>query len=222
MLRDIPRRVAALKQLQGSSEIFGAEKHKFRLRPHRSEELALLEVHLGVELPETYRQFMIEVGSGAGPHYGIFSADELLKNFSRLKTYLDEEQPRSNPAKDFAFHRHEAAALELHHREGAEQPWLSASWPTDGCVPICFRGCQYWTALVTAGELTGTVWDVAFGDGSDGQWIPAQRASGLLKLRSRIKLPDLSSPPTFPEWYKAWLERVEVDLASRAKVPAED
>ena len=58
MLQDIPRRVAALKQRQGSSGIFGAEKHRFRLRPHSPEEVALLELHLGVKLPEPYRQFL--------------------------------------------------------------------------------------------------------------------------------------------------------------------
>ena len=214
LLQDIQRKVAALKQRPRSSEIFGAEKHRFRLRPHSSEELALLELRVGVKLPDCYRQLLTEVGSGAGPYYGVYSADELLQNYARLQTYLDEVQPKPNSAKDFVFHRHDAAEVELRLLARAQQPWLSAPWPTDGCVPICFQGCQYWTALVTAGDFTGTVWDVACYEGWDGQWIPARRAPGILALKTITKLPELSSPPGLIEWYEAWLERVETDLTT--------
>jgi hypothetical protein len=213
-LQDIQRRVAALNHRPGSSEIFGAEKHRFRLRPHSPKEVARLELHLGVTLPDSYRQFLTEVGSGAGPYYGIYSPDELLENFARIQSYLDEEQPRPNPSTEFAFNRHDAAETATRLRDKVQEPWLCLSWPTHGCVPICFQGCTYWSALITAGECAGTVWDVACYEGWNGQWSPARRASGLLNLKTKTKLLDLSSPPTFLEWYEAWLERVEADLAS--------
>jgi hypothetical protein len=214
VLHDIPRSIAALKLRKGASEIFGAEKHRFRLRPHRSQEIAHLERQLAVKLPDSFGRFLIEVGSGAGPYYGIYSAEELLADFADIQTWLDDEQPRPNPAKDFAFHRGDAEEVLQRRREKPEHPWLNLSWPTDGCVPICFQGCTYWTALVTAGELAGTVWDVACYEGWNGHWAPARRASGILALKTKEKLPELSSPPTWIEWYNAWLERVEADLAS--------
>src|SRR5215467_13994058 len=122
VLGDTLRRVTALKQRQGSSGIFGADKHQFRLRPHSSEEVARLERHLGVKLPDSYSQFLLQVGSGAGPYYGIYSADELLENLARIQTYLAEEQSRPCPAKGFAFgHRH-ALEAQVRLREKAQQP----------------------------------------------------------------------------------------------------
>ncbi len=162
-----------------------------------------------MKLPDSYRQFLEEVGSGAGPYYGIYSADELLENLARIQTYLDEEQPRPSPAQNFAFSRRDAAEVELRLREKSQQPWLSAPWPTDGCVPICFQGCTYWTALITTGECAGTVWDVACNQGTDGEWLPARRPPA--KLDRRQPLPAIPCPPSFLDWYEGWIDQVEAD-----------
>ena len=79
--------------------------------------------------------------------------------------------------------------------------------------PNLFSRLHIRTALVTAGEFVGTVWDVACYQGWDGWWVPARRAPGILGRKHHKPLPDLTSPPTFLQWYEAWVERVEVDVA---------
>jgi hypothetical protein len=209
VLEDIARRVGALRQRPGFSKVFGAEKHRFQLRRHTEEEVALLELHLGVGMPDSFRQFLMEMGSGAGPYYGIWSPDELLENFARIQGYLDEDQPRPSPAKAFGLKINDATEVERRMREETPRLWLAMPWPTDGCVPICYQGCTYWSALITAGECAGTVWDVACNQGTDGEWLPARRPPARLDIRR--KLLEIPYPPVFLDWYEAWVEQVEAD-----------
>lgn len=54
---------------------FGADDHKYRLKPPASEEtIAAFETRFGIFLPEGYRNFLLWVGNGgAGPFYGLYS-----------------------------------------------------------------------------------------------------------------------------------------------------
>ena len=60
-------------------KVFGASKHKYQLNPPASKEAVLaLEAEFHIKLPEEYVYFLTEIGNGgAGPHYGLYSLEEL-------------------------------------------------------------------------------------------------------------------------------------------------
>jgi hypothetical protein len=65
--------IEQLRQMDSEGEIFGSERHLFRLGPPITpDKLAELEERYGVRLPEEYRQFLIHLGNGGcGPGYGL-------------------------------------------------------------------------------------------------------------------------------------------------------
>lgn len=71
----VRERVLALRDRPGSTSVFGAGGHGFRLGPvMEAEQVQALETALGVGLPSQYRSFLLHVGAGgAGPHYGLMT-----------------------------------------------------------------------------------------------------------------------------------------------------
>jgi hypothetical protein len=72
-------KLEGLKALDAQCQIFGADHHRYQLRPRLlSDEIAGIEARLGVALPIELRSFYQEMGDGgAGPHYGIVSSAQL-------------------------------------------------------------------------------------------------------------------------------------------------
>jgi hypothetical protein len=199
----IPQRLARLAK-DPEIGVFGASGnsgHFFLSKRHTSGEVERLEQKLGVRLPEDYRQFLLEVGSGAGPYYGLFSPAQIL---DWIECPLEEGIGRPDAALPFGFGRFDAEEIRKRPVDKTVEPALKMKWPCNGCIPICHHGCTFWSVLVTAGECEGSVWDVACYVSEDGLWQPAKRPPGILQ-RS-----DLPCPPTFFQWYEGWLENIEV------------
>jgi hypothetical protein len=51
--------------------VFGADQHGYRSSPVSLADVQDLEEYAGTALPDDFRQFLLNVGSGAGPYYGI-------------------------------------------------------------------------------------------------------------------------------------------------------
>jgi hypothetical protein len=221
-IQDILLRIERLANQPATSEVFGAWERQFGHHFERSavsrEDLAKIETRLGLSLPVDYCELLRAVGSKIGPYYGLFSPEMMIREIADL-TFPEDGKPASNPAKDFPISSHDLIDLHGRAQKGSDVSYINSMWPSDGCVPICFQGCQSRTALVTAGEFSGTVWDVACYEGWNGAWVPARRAPGILALKPQKALPDLPSPPTLLQWYEAWLERVEVDVCHRSTDP---
>jgi len=67
--------------------------------------------------------------------------------------------------------------------------------------------------MVVTGELTGMILVVANFEDYVELWLPAQRAPGIISNEFQSQeLPPLSVPPTFVEWYRAWLIRSLIDI----------
>jgi hypothetical protein len=211
----VRRHLERLSTLDRPLKVFGANLHRYRSQPASVVELDDLERALGVTLPAGYRRFLLSVGYGAGPYYGLWSPDQVLEDYDGLREEHEEEFGRPVRA-DLSFPLGWADAEAMAPRAGEPHAgWRDLTYPADGCVPICHQGCTFWSVLVTAGELAGTVWDVTCYAGFDGQWSPARRAPGLLVGKDEYRpLPPLPAPPTFMEWYDGWLERALFDLGS--------
>jgi hypothetical protein len=173
------------------------------------------ELRLGISLPEEYRNFLLELGFGAGPYYGIFSPEESLDQMHSLFLEYEAEEKRSLAFSAlFPLTGRDLRDIEARAMAQDKSPWIVSDWPCSGCLPICHQGCTYWSILVLTGEFAGRVWDLANHIGFTGDWLPADRPLGLIKLdrSSSVELPRLRGLPTFGEWYSGWLERCEADL----------
>jgi len=154
-------------------------------------------------LPRGYREFLLQVGAGCGPYYGIWSPSEVLAEWQSISTE-DNGQPGRSPSEKFPL---TAAETQIQNRD----------WPTGGCIPIGHQGCTFWSVLVLEGAFTGKVWDVACFVGTDGEWLPARRPTGLIGFEQSQpeELPALNSPPLFVEWVEGWIDRCVSDLTVR-------
>lgn len=217
-IEQIAQRVRELSRRPGAIEIFGAEDdrfgHKFQRNLVSPESLASLEATLGVKLSSEYRDVLMKIGPKVGPYYGMYRPDEILKEIDENIRFLEDGMTVPDPAKAFPVQTKDLKDLLRRVAEGSDKAYIEGTWPADGCVPICFQGCQFWSTLVTAGEFIGTVWDVAWYENHDGQWTPARRPPGILSLKPHVELPQLPMPPTLFQWYEGWLERVEADIAN--------
>lgn len=212
----IGREVERLRRLDPGCSVFGASTHRYRLRRPSSAEVDALESWCGRPLPAPYRHHLCVTGSGAGPYYGLLSPTDSRGHLgSFAQEYHVEAGEIISPSRPFPFTTAQAKDLSKRRRDGEENVWLAATWPLNGCIPICQHGCSLWTVLVVTGECVGRVWDVHNVAGNEGWWFPSQRPPGRLCLWERNKvpaLPEMDALPNFEEWYVSWIERATADL----------
>jgi hypothetical protein len=82
----IRKRLELLRSATVKPDVFGWGAHGFKANPPVTESrLHEFESRRGVQLPEDYRGFLLNVGNGgAGPHYGLFALGEMAENVSPL------------------------------------------------------------------------------------------------------------------------------------------
>jgi hypothetical protein len=108
--------------------------------------LEKIEEEQGVELPDDYRRFLLEVGNGgAGPGYGLYSLEEAL-----------EERGDGIYSLADSF----VAPKNHHHNVDVRAP---------GLLLIESHGCAFYSGLVLSGRDRGTVW--SYVENAPG-WIP--------------------------------------------------
>jgi hypothetical protein len=222
--------IIAIRKQRGSDKVFGASGksgHNFELTPASAGEIERLEKELSVKLPPEYSRLLMECGWGAGPYYGLYCPSRVLREVRSLNDNLAANDKLAHPNLDFPFRKGDALIVLQRMGNHESEPYLRASWLCDGCIPIGEQGCTGYNVLVTAGELRGTIWSVN-DDGAVAQWWPGGRPPGLLGEGSfnsgrfvptfvPRSLPAIPSPPTLPQWYGSWLERVETDLDDYAE-----
>ncbi|MBS1803830.1 MAG: SMI1/KNR4 family protein [Acidobacteria bacterium] len=214
-IKDYASLLDRLRREHGSGEVFGSKGnfgHHFERKPISAEEITQFENDLGTRLPSEFTEFLINCGCGAGPYYGILSPATIITELRILNENLDPGVNAGNPSLDFPFSKSDALIACERRRSNRAESHLRAPWPLDGCIPICEQGCDGYCVLVTAGELRGSVWSV-YADPEPAWWWPAERPVGVIQAAFNSRpLAVIPEVPTFSEWYKGWLERVEVDL----------
>ncbi len=145
----IRRKLATVPQADGRSPSFGEEKHGFRLRPPLTESLVReFEDRHGIQLPEGYRLFLLNLGDGgAGPYYGLLPLDRALD-------VADE------PVGDFL-----ARPSPLLPGMPRDEDWMDVLGCTiencyQGTIAIIEQGCSYYSLLVVSGQARGRVVNV--------------------------------------------------------------
>jgi hypothetical protein len=217
-LKEIKLKLQHLKDLDTQFIVFGASDHRYKSYPLSDIELELFEAGLGVRLPVDYRQFLLEIGYGAGPYYGLCSPQAIFTDLKEPHVY-GMEPGFPDPSQPFPFSREQARECFQIMKE--ERPaYFEADWPTDGCIPICMEGCGFCTFLVTAGELTGSLWSHnPDWDDEDNLclevWNLVPQPPSIIELHQYpvdYWHQALSPFPTLLQWYNAWLDQCLVDF----------
>lgn len=173
---------------QRFKEQLGIEKHQFNFKPVATEEQVLaFERQHGIQLPEGYRQFLLEIGNGgAGPYYGIYP----------LNLWDDAFFFDKNPPTDFLSQPCRLSKSDGRLSKGWEKK-LGFNFDDDsddsrlwqGTITLATQGCTYFVLLVVSGELKGRL-----------IYMDADRQ------------PPMIVPDAFLDWYERWLDETGANL----------
>lgn len=207
-MRDYRSIVDKVKQIQRDDpgfNVYGAGSHRYSLRPPLEARcLVEFERRHGIELPEEYREFLLQVANGgAGPGYDGLWPLEVEKDYGDLLK-------RHFPFKDLWCPRCSQETLEeMQARTGAVEL-------TQGSIGIGSYGCSMEIHLVVSGANRGQVWVDDFG-GDNGIWPDRGEfcpcffdceADYVEARRRRRRF-------TFFEWYEDWISQVYTELAAK-------
>ncbi|MGN9787026.1 SMI1/KNR4 family protein [Nonomuraea sp. ZG12] len=152
----VHRRLAEIERQDPEHRRFGASRHHYRLGRKLSErKVAKLEKQIGIQLPDTFRVFLTEVGNGgAGPSYGMYTIEEALRLDAKEHVYPDFYTAPFPHTEDWT------PPLEEQPEDYEESRWIT------GSLVLAEFGCGAFHRLVVNGPVAGEVW---FDDqGSDG------------------------------------------------------
>lgn len=160
------------------------------------------------------------MGVGAGPYYGLLNLSEIQRELD-YRCWSKQAIGPPSPSSRFPFTRQDAVDVCRRLNADEKATRITAAYPCNGCIPICFHGCAMSSWIVVTGELRGSVWDVANDVRSEGLWLPAGCPTGIrphvlrrcnltedgFKERSNLK-----PITTFHDWFNRWLDRCLADL----------
>lgn len=196
--------------------IFGAEKHKYQPKKVCVDETKEFELVIGCDLPEDYRQFLLEVGSGVGPYYGLLSFDEIREELNSIyEDYQDEYNVRARPCDPFEL---EESAFAVPPFQGGPA-FADGPKSPGGFLPICHQGCEYVSVMVLTGPFRGKIFETCGFASTDSQWKSAEPPPGIAgRSKSLSELPELPRYPSFSEWFVGWTENALNDLNAENRI----
>lgn len=222
-LTRIKSKLDQLRSADPALTLFGSSAHKYRLGPTLPPEaISEWEKHMGVRLPDEYRQFVTHIGhGGAGPDYGLFPLDgrdpedltqpELTrKPFRWTEAFnpYDWEDPCSQEdvwCDDEEDWQDEMVEADPAGGEGQEaQPPRQIILGVPGALYIGHHGCGIRFILVVNGQSRGEVWRDA--QNEDAGVLP--ECDGLGRHLG------------FLDWYERWLDRGLAAAGQRQKLRA--
>ncbi len=193
----IASKLQRFENLDTLPNVFGADKHEFKLNPKKTEaELFIFEKENQIQLPIAYRNFLLLIGNGGlGPYYGL----EPLENGKFID--LDSKDPEHliDLSKPFPFM--EAWNLDWKVPEDVqeEEKYLDDLFEkyedknnVNGLLRISNFGCGVWINLVVNGSEYGNIW---YDDRTSNQ--------GLVPMQTKDK-----DRVQFLDWYELWLNSI--------------
>lgn len=198
---DIPKLVEKLALLRWRDKqriIFGAEQHGYALQQITRRDLLDLETHIGVILPSDYRTWLLEVGYGAGPYYGLFSPQRIAEELRYSESGTGGDVADASKIDSGQLQRFFAAI-----RDGGSSVGNGISANSMiGAVPVGEQGCGGYSQILVAGEYRGAM----FGECEE---VLAYQATPLTafwpEAVSRNPAAD-QHPLSFLQWLDHWLD----------------
>jgi hypothetical protein len=179
-----------LKQLDRNKEIFGAIQHNYRNEKISEDDVLLFENKIGAPLPSDFREFLINIGTGAGPDYGIYTFQQMIKEHEEWSLCLD---PTSKIGNSCALTNKDAIEVIENKLTNPSGFFYKRLNTVNGILPIQTEGCTYYCFIVLNGEQTGRIWGV---DSNEFDSLPSGITSQLY----------------FSDWYETWLDKTILKL----------
>lgn len=196
-VNEVSRLFTTLAQVDDSLRVFGAATHRYVSQAVSLAEVERLETRLGVSLPDDFRAFLLRVGAGAGPYYGVWAPERI---WDETSAWAEDWGSPIHPADPFPF----VLPNEQRARSAEPDTWQGPI-PVPGSILICHQGCGSFTARALTGAARGTVWDAAW-DTGEPTWTPARPPTAWLwrppEPYAQLQFP---SAPTFLDWVQAWV-----------------
>lgn len=208
-LERIKTKLKELRRLDKGFTLFGSQKHRYQLNPTLPlQNIQQFEQTHNVKLPNSYVQFLTELGNGgAGPFYGLEPFENVLFDD------LDYKRPNSllNPSKSFLHTEpwnleFKSSVDEDDDEDEYEKQRLEFEEmyydkeQKNGVIAICNYGCAVTLNLVVNGEEYGNIW--TDDRGSDGGIRPSYELGNKEKI-------------TFLNWYELWLDNSLVEINTK-------
>ena len=217
-----PDQLRQLATLDATQRVFGARgKNKGWGHSYRSELLSEAEVvdfeqWCGCKLPDSYREYLLTVGVGAGPFYGLMPLEKIKEELGYIyESYAELGQLEvGRPGDPFAL---EATLVNRVRAQVKCDAHFRCPPSPGGFIPICYQGCEFIILMVASGALAGRLFTAThFGEAS-GDWFPAGRPPGIIGYRKRFaSLAGFAPWPDFATWVDGWLEQCFSDLHNDA------
>lgn len=142
------------KKVDSEYKVFGSRKHKYQLNPPVSmDEVLKLEADFNIKLPDDYVYFLTQVGNGgAGPHYGLYSLNEL-----RQRQYCKKQDNELEPVIDDKLSKE--IWNELMEQMDTDDDLYDEieQHINTGLFIIGTQGCTYDNLLMCRGSETGKI-----------------------------------------------------------------
>ncbi len=172
-----------LKRLDRKKTVFGSKSHNYVSTPVSSDEIKDYEKKYKIIIPEELKLFLIEIGYGAGPDYGIYS---IAKMFSEFDEWNDWTENISSIQDSFELTSKDSLELIKSKTDNPDGFFYKRLKTVNGLLPIQTQGCTYYSFIVINGEQQGTIWKL---DTNEFDVLPG----GVFR------------EVTFFEWYENWL-----------------
>ncbi|MEW2920453.1 SMI1/KNR4 family protein [Muricauda sp. ANG21] len=192
----IRKKLIEAKQIDKDCLVFGAAAHKYKLHPPATTvQVEAFEVTHGIQLPDCYRAFVLQVGnggisyqnSGAGPYYGIYPLGNHLDTlvYGNPKTFLKNDCLLSPKMTDSEW-GNLTKALDQDNLSD-ETYYNEFSKVYGGILPLGSQGCTYVHGLVLNGPHKGKVVNLEM---------------------SADQKPSFAPDTSFLDWYEHWLDEI--------------
>jgi hypothetical protein len=191
---NISRKLNDLKQLDRAMQIFGAAAHRYKSNKVSEAELKCFEEKIGITLPSDFKDFLLNIDTGAGPDYGIYSFDKMLKEYEEWSYCLDHNSKLSNPCE---LTNADAYGLIEKKQNNPSEFHYKRLRTANGILPIQTEGCTYCSYIILGGEQHGKIWSL---DSNEFDTLPA----GLITEFS------------FLDWFESWIDKSMSKLAKQS------
>ena len=202
-IQSIKNKLATAKAKDPTLQVFGASDHKYKIfKPVSESEVSEFERKYGLELPDVYKAFVLQVGnrgvgnrdSATGPYYGIYPFGENVHEMvlSDPELYLKNEciiYPKMTDAYWASL------TATIKNDDDGEDDWSDEQYEAysrergrvfGGILPIGSQGCSYLHGIVLNGPHKGKVVNLDM----DGQ------------------KPKFTFEAHFLDWYERWLDEI--------------
>ncbi len=178
--------------------IFGAEQHGYLLHQATLRDLLDLEARIGFTLPSDYRTWLLEVGYGAGPYYGLFPPQRIAEELRYSASGTGGDVADASKIDSAQLQRFLAAIRDSGSLIGNG---ISANSRT-GAVPVGEQGCGSYSHILVAGEYRGAI----FGECEE---VLAYEATPLTAFWPEALSSNPATdqhPLSFLQWFDHWLD----------------